>query len=58
MTQSTIEVLSQAKELLRAGQKQEARNLLDKYLQQNPQSEQGWWVMSFAVDNQISKFNV
>jgi len=51
MTQSTIEVLSQAKELLRAGQKQEARNLLDKYLKQNPQSEQGWWVMSFAVDN-------
>ncbi len=51
MMQPTIEVLSQAKELLRAGQKQDARNLLDKYLQQNPQSEQGWWLMSFAVAN-------
>ncbi|MCD4803587.1 MAG: TlpA family protein disulfide reductase [Anaerolineales bacterium] len=55
MTQSTIEVLSQAKELLRAGQKQEARNLLNKYLKQNPQSEQGWWVMSFAVDNPVQQ---
>ena len=52
MTQPTIEVLSQAKELLRAGQKQDARNLLDKYLQQNPLSEEGWWLMSFAVANQ------
>ncbi len=51
MDQPTSEVLSQAKELLRAGQKQEARNLLNKYLQQNPNSEQGWWIMSFAVDN-------
>jgi peroxiredoxin len=52
MTQPTIEVLSQAKELLRAGQKQDARNLLGKYLQQNPLSEEGWWLMSFAVANQ------
>ncbi len=52
MTQPTIGVFSQAKELIRAGQKQDARNLLNKYLQQNPNSEEGWWLMSFAVANQ------
>jgi len=52
MTQPTIEVLSQVKELLRARQKQDARILLEKYLQQNPHSEEGWWLMSFAVANQ------
>ena len=52
MTQPTNEILSQAKELLRARNKQDARNLLDKYLQQNPLSEEGWWLMSFAVANQ------
>jgi len=49
MFQSQNEILSQAKQLLRAGRKEEARMLLAKFLQQNPQSEYGWWLMSFAV---------
>ncbi len=49
MFQSQHEILPQAKQLLRAGRKEEARTLLAKYLQQNPQSEYGWWLMSFAV---------
>lgn len=52
MTQPTDEIFSRAKELIRAGQKQDARNLLDEYLQQNINSEEGWWLMSFAVANQ------
>lgn len=51
MTQPTNEFFSQVKDLLRAGQEQAARTMLTNFLKQNPNSEQGWWLMSFAVSN-------
>ena len=49
MTQRTNEILAQAKQLVRIGKKRDARILLKKFLEQNPDSEEAWWIMSFAV---------
>lgn len=57
MTQPTSETLSQAADLLRAKKIDEARSLLTGFLRENPDSDAGWWLMSYAVsdpDQQVS----
>jgi peroxiredoxin len=51
------ESLSQATELLRAGNKDEARRLLIPFLKENPNSARGWWMLSYAVDEPAQKID-
>lgn len=57
MTQPSSKTLSQAADFLRARKPDEARSLLIDYLKENPNSEAGWWLMSFAVTNSEQKIS-
>ena len=57
MARSQSEILEQTAELLRSDQKEEAQELLGRFLKENPNSVRGWWIMSYAVsdlDQQIT----
>lgn len=43
--------LQQADLLRRKGMKQEARNILVGYVQENPDSTRAWWLLSFVLDD-------
>ena len=43
--------LQYLEQLLREGKKQEALPLLAEYLQQNPNSAQGWWLLGLTVSD-------
>ncbi len=49
MSQPNPDPLKQAQEFLRAGQLPKAQQLLVSYVKQNPNSEQGWYLLSQAV---------
>jgi peroxiredoxin len=49
MTEQLPKELSRAMDLLRAKRLQEARPLLHTFLRQNPDSDTGWFLLSFAV---------
>lgn len=49
-TQGKID-LQYIEQLLREGKKQEALPLLAGYLQQNPNSAQGWWLLGLTVSD-------
>jgi peroxiredoxin len=51
MTPTSSDSLERAEELLRSGYKVDARALLIDYLEENPDSAKGWWLMSYAVDD-------
>jgi peroxiredoxin len=51
------ETLSQAAELLRTGNQDEARRLLISFLRENPNSARGWWILSYAVDDPAQKID-
>ena len=55
MNQPPSEILSQAADLLRARKLDEARSLLAGFLRENPNSDAGWWLMSFAVTDRDQK---
>ena len=50
MTQTPTDSLERAEELLRSGNKADARSLLIGYLEEHPDSAKGWWLMSYAVN--------
>lgn len=52
MAQTGTDTISRATELLRSGNKAETRRLLLTYLNTHPDSVQGWWLMSYAVESQ------
>lgn len=43
------DLLQQAEQFLRSGDKQSALPLLVKHVRENPNSARGWWMLSFAV---------
>jgi len=43
--------LSQAAALLRARDQEAAQVLLADFIKENPDSEKGWWLLSFAVSD-------
>ena len=49
MTQPLANILLRIEQLLNAGRQQEARMLLVDYLQQNPASARGWWLLSLTL---------
>jgi peroxiredoxin len=51
------EPLSQAADLLRSGDKDQARQLLSSFLRENPNSARAWWLMSYAVDDPAQKID-
>ncbi len=57
MPQTPSNPLEQAEALLRAGKRDEARRLLIGYLDENPASAKGWWLMSYAVDDFDQQFD-
>ncbi len=55
MDESTRTILEQARDLLRAGQAQEARKLLVGALKSNPDSEHAWYLLGFTLDDPAKK---
>ncbi|HEY9152064.1 MAG TPA: redoxin domain-containing protein [Anaerolineales bacterium] len=49
MAKKQENVIQQAEQLLREGKGLEARSLMVEYIQQNPTSAQGWWLLSQLV---------
>jgi peroxiredoxin len=49
MTQPLANILLRIEQLLNADKQQEARRLLVDYLQQNPTSARGWWLLSLTL---------
>ncbi len=49
MTQPLANILLRIEQLLNAGKLQEARMLLVDFLQQNPASARGWWLLSLTL---------
>jgi peroxiredoxin len=45
------DLLEQAENFLKSGNKQAALPILMEYVKQNPNSARGWWVLSFAVSD-------
>jgi len=53
MTEQDKTDLQSVERLLKEGRKQEALSLLAGYLQQNPNSAQGWWLLGLTVSDPI-----
>ena len=51
MTEQDKTDLQSVERLLKEGRKQEALSLLAGYLQQNPNSAQGWWLLGLTVSD-------
>src|SRR5574339_64734 len=51
MSQPELDVIAQAKELIRSKQLPKAQRLLVEYIKKDPNSEQAWYVLSTAVDD-------
>ena len=49
MTEDLTTTLKQAVDLLKGGQTQEAREILTAFLKSQPNSDQGWFLLSFTV---------
>ena len=49
MAEQNNQNLQHAEQLLREGNKQEARTVLVEYVRSNPSSTRGWWMLSFAL---------
>ena len=54
--QQSSDTLEQVEDLLRTGNKEDARRLLIGFLKEYPESAKGWWLMSFAVSDPDQQF--